>query len=439
MRRFQRAARTRGVIRSWSTRRSEPVDPSVIQSLFAAHDGAASGDSSQPLFPLRFAASDDLNLKGFATRYGVAPSMLHRAPGYDHKLLEWIRKSGGTFVGKLNCESPFSLLDCSVIEKLRASSAVELGACDVAVVSSGVGPAAIVAPCSAPVFAFKPSTSSLPRPVEARRRSIGLVFGDFQMCDEFWHVMTGQLEGEAKPTRKLQTEAITVGVPTQWINQLFDSHAGTALLELLRETTKSKGWTIEEVGLNWEATRSVDRALTLVRYHFHKKLQSHGLEGAGVLEQLDEATMAHVLEGGKITEEQIEIVFSEVDRMRSEFTEEMAGVDCLCLPVTAPPFQSFDLRTIGTLLPFSLINCPLMSFRYDAGLTSTGKASVRSMLKKFAVGEGEQFDWRELISDEASSEDGRIRSIQGKIPIAFVGEPGQDTVLMEAVRALHRA
>ena len=139
------------------------------------------------------AVSDDVDVAGFACRYGLKATMIHRLSQEDHPLVGWLRRHGATVIGKLQNTMPFALNESTYFEHSPGAAAVTCGACDVAVVTTIYGVGGANAPVVEDTVSFTPSKTTFPRgtPPFSRFRSMGFIFRDLASLSSFWSEIAG--------------------------------------------------------------------------------------------------------------------------------------------------------------------------------------------------------------------------------------------------------
>lgn len=154
-------------------------------------------DADRPLSGITVAVGDDLDVCGFVTTAGCEQSIFHHSLNVEegeNSFVRWLKQRGAFVVGKLKCSVPFARIECSTLVNHSAAIAVKSRVCHVALSGSIIGPAALTAPLTSDVFAFKPSRSALPTfpaPFSSSHYSLGMVFRHVRAAESLWREMGG--------------------------------------------------------------------------------------------------------------------------------------------------------------------------------------------------------------------------------------------------------
>lgn len=159
------------------------------------------------------AVADDVDVQSFACRYGVRAPLVHRLSERDHPVVGWLRSNGATVIGKLRTVVPFALNEAIHYTKFPAATALQCGACDVALVTSIFGVAASNAPVVADVVSFTPSATTFPRgsPPFSRKRSMAIVMRDLADLHAFWAELSGTSTSSALQQQQHQQATASGG------------------------------------------------------------------------------------------------------------------------------------------------------------------------------------------------------------------------------------
>ena len=449
---------------------------SVAKGSYAA-TAAAAGTAA----PLVVAVTDDVSLSGFATRYGVAATMFHHVTEVsDHPSVHWLRRCGARFLGKLRCATPFAYTDALVVEAYPPAQAVAAGVCGFAMVGSIVGCAGLNAPCSAPVVGFTPSRASLPRnrkPPFSRVRSLGFVGPDLPRIAAGWNLVAAAAAGAASDAAAAKAtssaaspageeeddadrpatiapedkEPLIVGIPATWLDKVNGCAPGTATrlvhaMKLATGTGRRPGRRpidLQPVELDWELNELMDLTNIIGAFEFAEALKAKKLDGDGAIAALPEGTVAMFREGAALTEDVYTAAKARVDRFVGEWVEAMQDVDCVLVPLTAAPHNVSAQKTLATTLPFALMGCPAVSTRLP--LTPI----VREALLAVAAPAGFDAFAATDMAPKSSGKDGaaamfgviapapdEARTALSTLPVAVIGEAGQDTLVLESAREL---
>ena len=216
----------------------------------------------------RLAVSDDLDIEGAMSHAGLASPMFHSVASKDETFVGWLRRRGCQIVGKLRCTSPFAYADAASFLDCPGAVAVDTGACDVAIVTSLVGPPGIVAPLCRPSIGFLPSATSLPpsetQPYSQSIRGRGWICKSLDQLDDFWDGVSvshdlvrlgsgGMPSSPAAVSRRREEQRhidrvmrsreerrIVLGVPTKFLDRLVDQPGAGEAFRLALELVTAK-------------------------------------------------------------------------------------------------------------------------------------------------------------------------------------------------------
>ncbi|KAH9599258.1 hypothetical protein LSM04_002366 [Trypanosoma melophagium] len=144
--------------------------------------------------------SDTLDVREFRTRYGVDSQLLHQLPQHEFPFVSWLRRHGAQFVGKLVCRTPVTIGEASLLaEDCPAAVAVARGACNYAISSALMGPAAMTSPLHYNVAAFKPTSQSFATftdnyRIGAPSMSVGITAARLDDIFYLWEVFTSAIQ-----------------------------------------------------------------------------------------------------------------------------------------------------------------------------------------------------------------------------------------------------
>ncbi|RNF08281.1 hypothetical protein TraAM80_02787 [Trypanosoma rangeli] len=163
-------------------------------------------DLKQSLFPdgmlsgIAIGVSDALDVLEFRTRYGVESQLLHQMPHTEFAFVSWLRRCGAQFIGKLACQTPLTIGEESVFAPEHpGAAAVHLNACNYAIGSALMGPAALSSPAHYDVAAFKPTAQSFAMFTDGYRlgipsMSIGITAARLDDIFYLWEVFTSAIQ-----------------------------------------------------------------------------------------------------------------------------------------------------------------------------------------------------------------------------------------------------
>jgi Asp-tRNA(Asn)/Glu-tRNA(Gln) amidotransferase A subunit family amidase len=399
-------------------------------------------------------ASDDMIAVDFECRYGVTCAMLHTVVAADHPVVDWMRRSGAKVIGKTNCATPFGLTEACALERYAPASAVQRGSCDVALVTSVIGGAALNAAAAEDVVGFKPSVDALPRnfrPPFSRTRSVGLIARDVPSMVRAWDVVVNGIRrvasegataagadgngngvsGEpwdsaqlAAMAHKFSDAPLRIGVPTAWLDRLNDAEGvGSDFAALLAHRiaaapgagARAQPIEVCPIEFEFDADAVLGAATTVAYYELAEALLRKQLVGTGVLDQLPAHTVSCVFAGKQVSDAAYDAALAVVAGLQEDFAEEMGSVDCAALPLLSAPARDGNLRSIAGTLPFSMLGCPAVSLRLDAAKGGTTFMTPR------------------LQALMTPGCDGR------QLPVQLIGEAGQDTDLVDTAASLFLA
>ncbi|ORC87752.1 uncharacterized protein TM35_000201610 [Trypanosoma theileri] len=175
---------------------------------------AGEADLQRSFFPdgmlsgVGIGVSDTLDVREFRTRYGVDSQLLHQLPQHEFPFVSWLRRHGAQFVGKLVCRTPVTIGEASLLAAdCPAAVAVSRGACNYAISSALMGPAAMTSPLHYDVAAFKPTSQSFATftdncGIGAPSMSVGITAARLDDIFYLWEVFTSAIQ----PTSFLSEE-----------------------------------------------------------------------------------------------------------------------------------------------------------------------------------------------------------------------------------------
>ncbi|CBH11193.1 hypothetical protein, conserved [Trypanosoma brucei gambiense DAL972] len=144
--------------------------------------------------------SDTLDVREFCTRYGTQSQLLQQMPQTEFPFVSWLRRHGAQFVGKLACRTPLTIDEASlIVSDNPAAVAVSRNACNYAISSSLMGPAALTSPLHHPIASFKPTAQSFATFAEGYRLSVpsmsfGITAGTLDDIFYLWEVFTSAIQ-----------------------------------------------------------------------------------------------------------------------------------------------------------------------------------------------------------------------------------------------------
>ncbi|RNF22576.1 putative amidase [Trypanosoma conorhini] len=167
---------------------------------------AGEADLKQGFFPdgmlsgVAIGVSDALDVLEFRTRYGAESPLLHQMPHTEFAFVSWLRRRGARFIGKLACKTPLTMGEASVlVPEHPAAAAVHLKACNYAIGSALMGPAALSSPVHYDVAAFKPTAQCFATFTGGYRlsipsMSIGITAARLDDIFYLWEVFTSAIQ-----------------------------------------------------------------------------------------------------------------------------------------------------------------------------------------------------------------------------------------------------
>ncbi|EKF28594.1 hypothetical protein MOQ_007652 [Trypanosoma cruzi marinkellei] len=167
---------------------------------------AGEGDLRRSFFPdgmlsgVAIGVSDALDVREFRTRYGTESQLLHQMPHTEFSFVSWLRRHGAQFIGKLACQTPLSMGEASVlVPECPAAVAVYQNACNYAIGSALMGPAALTSPIHYDVAAFKPTAQSFATFTDGYKldipsMSIGVTAARLDDIFYLWEVFTSAIQ-----------------------------------------------------------------------------------------------------------------------------------------------------------------------------------------------------------------------------------------------------
>lgn len=162
--------------------------------------------SNDVLSGITVAVTDALDVTGMSSRFGLGSSVVRHMARADseYPFVTWMRTHGAHIVGKLECQSPLSLDEASIISPQHcAAQAVVSGSCDIAITSSIIGPAGLTSCVFHDVCAFKPTARTFPAagaprgaacPFVTESQSTALVGRHFDDLLYVWQAYTGEFK-----------------------------------------------------------------------------------------------------------------------------------------------------------------------------------------------------------------------------------------------------
>ncbi|KEG12147.1 hypothetical protein DQ04_01951020 [Trypanosoma grayi] len=144
--------------------------------------------------------SDALDVRDFRTRYGTDSQLLQQMPHSEFPFVSWLRRHGAQFVGKLACRTPLTLGEASlIVPDSPAAVSVFQNACNYAISSALMGPAAMTSPLHYDVAAFKPTAQSFATFTDSHRlgipsMSVGITAARLDDIFYLWEVFTSAIQ-----------------------------------------------------------------------------------------------------------------------------------------------------------------------------------------------------------------------------------------------------
>nr|CCC90506.1 conserved hypothetical protein [Trypanosoma congolense IL3000] len=144
--------------------------------------------------------SDTLDVREFRTRYGTESQLLQQMPQTEFPFVSWLRRHGAQFVGKLACRTPLTIGEAStIVSDCPAAMAVSRNACNYAISSALMGPAALTSPLHHPIASFKPTAQSFATFAEGNQltvpsMSVGITAANLDDIFYLWEVFTSAIQ-----------------------------------------------------------------------------------------------------------------------------------------------------------------------------------------------------------------------------------------------------
>ncbi|PBJ71487.1 hypothetical protein BCY84_16832 [Trypanosoma cruzi cruzi] len=182
--------------------KAKQVKPPPLCFLEVAGEGdlGRSFFSDGMLSGVAIGVSDALDVREFRTRYGTESQLLHQMPHTEFAFVSWLRRHGAQFIGKLACQTPLSMGEASVlVPECPAAVAVYQNACNYAIGSALMGPAAMTSPIHYDVAAFKPTAQSFATFTDGYKlgipsMSIGVTAARLDDIFYLWEVFTSAIQ-----------------------------------------------------------------------------------------------------------------------------------------------------------------------------------------------------------------------------------------------------
>ncbi|KAF5225290.1 hypothetical protein ECC02_001467 [Trypanosoma cruzi] len=182
--------------------KAKQVKPPPLCFLEVAGEGdlGRSFSSDGMLSGVAIGVSDALDVREFRTRYGTESQLLHQMPHTEFSFVSWLRRHGAQFIGKLACQTPLSMGEASVlVPECPAAVAVYQNACNYAIGSALMGPAAMTSPIHYDVAAFKPTAQSFATFTDGYKlgipsMSIGVTAARLDDIFYLWEVFTSAIQ-----------------------------------------------------------------------------------------------------------------------------------------------------------------------------------------------------------------------------------------------------